>query len=75
MKIGCSEAVAHTAAIHFIKLGIYRDEERTRHLRKRSTGDESMMKLNVKRTSKKSHIFLINNVKSTYEHDFKRFEL
>ena len=55
VKIGCSKPVAHAAVNYFTKLRIYWDEERKGHPRKTSTGDESMMKLNVKISPSSSH--------------------
>ena len=55
VKIGCSKPVAHTALSYFTKRGINWDEERKWHPRKTSTGDESMLKLTVKRSPTSSH--------------------
>ena len=50
VKIGSSKSMIHTALRYFTNLGIYWDEEIERRPRKISTFDESMMKLNVRRS-------------------------
>ena len=50
LNIGCSKPVAHTTLIYFTKLEICWDDEWKWHLRKTSTGDESMKKMTVKRS-------------------------
>ena len=54
LKLGCSKSVPQTAVSNFIKLKIYWDDESKRRLRKTSTGDDSMLKLTVKRSSASS---------------------
>ena len=54
-KIGSSKPVAHTAVSYITRLVNYWDKERKGSPRKTLTGDESMTKLTVERSSTSSH--------------------